>query len=76
MKAFYRISLFVISLLIVSCDQDDNGDFIDYQVAIPVTQSLADFRASVSIEDPQPIQQSGKIYTYGDYIFVNDFFQL
>ena len=75
MKAFYRISLFVISLLIVSCDQDDNGDFIDYQVSIPVTQSLADFRASVSIEDPQPIQQSGKIYTYEDYIFVNDFFQ-
>ena len=60
MKAFYRISLFVISLLIVSCDQDDNGDFIDYQVAIPVTQSLTDFRASVSIEDPQPIQQPGK----------------
>ena len=27
-KAFYRISLFVISLLIVSCDQDDNGDFV------------------------------------------------
>lgn len=75
MKAFYRISLFVISLLIVSCVQDDNGDFIDYQVAIPVTQSLADFRASVSIEDPQPIQQPGKIYTYEDYIFVNDFFQ-
>ena len=75
MKAFYRISLFVISLLIVSCVQDDNGDFIDYQVAIPVTQSLTDFRASVSIEDPQPIQQPGKIYTYEDYIFVNDFFQ-
>lgn len=75
MKAFYRISFFVISLLIVSCDQDDNGDFIDYQVAIPVTQSLADFRASVSIEAPQAIKQAGKIYTYEDYIFVNDFFQ-
>jgi hypothetical protein len=75
MKAFYRISLFIISLLIVSCDQDDNGEYTDYQVAIPVTETLADFRASVSIEEPQAIKQAGKIYTYEDYIFVNDFFQ-
>jgi len=35
----------------------------------------ADLRASfnqLQVEDPKPIENSGKFYAYGDYIFIND----
>ena len=73
MKTLRHIfSLLIGVILLVSCEKENDGEFVDYQVAIPVTQNLADFRASVSIESAQNIRQAGKIYTYEDYIFVND----
>ncbi len=59
------------SLIFFSCEKND--EVVDtYEVAVPVTMSIADFRASVSIEEPKEIEQSGKIYVYKDLIFVND----
>ena len=34
--------------------------------------SKAEFATSLSIEVPRPIDESGKVYTYQDYIFIND----
>lgn len=66
----------IISLLIVlgliSCDKKGDGDFADYLVATPITMSLEDFKNSVDIVAPKPINESGKIYAYENYIFVND----
>lgn len=57
-------------LILGSCDKDDAAK--TYQVAVPVTISIADFRASISLAEPKEIEQSGKIYVYEDYIFIND----
>ncbi|GHA44326.1 hypothetical protein GCM10007103_26950 [Salinimicrobium marinum] len=58
-------------LFLLSCDKgDDTAE--TYQVAVPVTLSVADFRASVRLEEPKEIEQSGKIYVYEDFIFIND----
>jgi hypothetical protein len=66
----------IITLLIVlglvSCDKKEDGDFADYLVATPITMSLEDFKNSVDIVAPKPINESGKIYAYENYIFVND----
>lgn len=43
-----------------------------YEVAVPITMSVADFRASVKLVAPREIEESGKIYIYEDYIFIND----
>ena len=60
-----------VALLFMSCEKEnDHEDTI--QVAIPVTMSMADFRSSVKIIAPVEIEQSGKIYTYMNYIFIND----
>jgi len=37
-----------------------------------LTISLEEFKNGVDIISPQPIAESGKIYAYQDYIFVND----
>lgn len=58
-------------LLFISCEKE-NVPEDTIQVAIPVTMTVAEFRASVKITGPVEIEQSGKIYTYGNYIFIND----
>lgn len=65
------ITLLVV-LGLVSCDKKEDGDFADYLVATPITMSLEDFKNSVDIVAPKPIDESGKIYAYENYIFVND----
>jgi len=69
MKKLYSITV-LFSLVFFSCEKDTPAD--THEVAIPITLSVADFRASVTFEEPKEIEQSGKIYVYEDYIFIND----
>lgn len=66
----------ILSLLLVlglvSCDKKEEGDYADYLVATPITMSVSDFKNSVDVVAPRPINESGKIYAYQNYIFVND----
>ncbi len=63
--------LFVLAGLCVGCD-DVNSNLERVQVAVPLTMSLDEFRSSVSVENAQNIEESGKIYTYHNLIFIND----
>lgn len=71
MKLSVYSILLICCTFLLSCDNDDIP-VEQYEVAVPVTMSIADFRASVSLEEPVTIEESGKIYVYEDYIFVND----
>ena len=64
------IALLTLLVFAVSCD--DEGDFQEITIATPIVQSKADLRAGVAVLDPQPIQESEKIYAYQDFIFVGD----
>ena len=73
-KILFLLSL--TSLFFISCDNDaPDGEYADYVVARPLVISKAEFATSVDIIAPQPIQKSGKVYTYQDYIFINDMYQ-
>ncbi|PQV51326.1 LVIVD repeat-containing protein [Jejuia pallidilutea] len=63
------LSLFAL-IVLFSCDNDDDTDVII--VATPEIMSKTEFRKAVKIKVPQPIEESGKIYTYANYIFVSD----
>jgi len=70
MKKVIRMSCIVVFLSsIISCEKNECEN---YTLATPVTLTLDEFRNSVKITVPQVIQKSGKIYAYGNYIFVND----
>ncbi|PIB26302.1 LVIVD repeat-containing protein [Maribacter sp. 4G9] len=64
--------LFLCSLIpFVSCE--DDGPYEDYLVARPILEDAISFKAeAIDIVDPLPIQSSGKIYAYKNYIFIND----
>ncbi len=69
--SFISILLMALMLFFTSCEKQENPEDMQ-MVAVPVTMSVADFRASVSIQEPKTIEQSGKIYAYGNYLFIND----
>ena len=75
MKKNALLILSFLTLILFSCensDDEENGEFADFLVARPITMTRAEFASSVDIIDPTPIDESGKIYAYQDYIFVND----
>lgn len=57
--------------LFTSCEKDDTeGEF--YNVAVPIVKPIEEFRAMVKVSEPRVITEAGKIYTYGNYVFIND----
>ena len=72
MKKKVLVILSLFTLVFVSCDDKDDSDYADYLVARPLVVSKAEFAASVDIIAPRPIDESGKVYSYKDYIFIND----
>lgn len=69
-------NLFCILTVITlwSCSKDK----VEYEiinVATPEIMSKVEFRNSIEILSPQNIEEAGKIYTYNNYIFVNDEFK-
>lgn len=60
---------------LVSCTDEDDSLYADYLVAKPLTISKEEFKNSVKILPPRLIEESGKIYSYKNYIFINDKYQ-
>ncbi|HEA28958.1 MAG TPA: hypothetical protein ENH91_03015 [Leeuwenhoekiella sp.] len=67
--------LFILGTTFPSCKDDDNSEYAMQNIATPIVIDKADLRATfnqLEVEDPKPIENSGKFYAYGDYIFIND----
>ena len=68
------LSLFAIGLLLVfsSCEDQITTSYT-YRTMLPVFLEMSDVRArTIAPEPPQPLDNPGKIYIYGDYLFVNE----
>ncbi|MDP3311850.1 LVIVD repeat-containing protein [Lutibacter sp.] len=70
-KIFLLIA--IVFVFVTSCTNDDNYEY--YDLATPVMLSFDDLRKSVDILPPIRIEESGKIYYYNKYIFVNDMYK-
>ncbi|MGB5821702.1 MAG: hypothetical protein WBG90_19625 [Saonia sp.] len=68
-KTLWFISLLVLTMS--SCENNGDSKYADYLVARPIVLSEGEFN-NVTVVAPGPIDESGKIYAYKDYIFVND----
>lgn len=68
---FKSLFLGIVGCIFISCSSD-NQQYENYTVAKPITLSVEELRASVAILPAQNITESGKIYAYQQYIFVND----
>jgi hypothetical protein len=68
MKKIYLFTVFVFSILAVSCDSD-NGPVEQAKFAVPTVKSLAAIRSSVSVSLARETNSDGKIYVAEDYLF-------
>lgn len=57
-------------ILLTGCLKDSCES--TYKIYIPVFKSLSEVRAGIRSEAPQPLRQTGKLYTYGQYVFLNE----
>jgi len=57
-------------LLLSGCLKDKCSH--TYTLYKPVFKTLAQMRAGIKSETPRPIEQPGKIYLFGNYIFLNE----
>lgn len=72
MNLFRLASVIGVISLTLSCTEESDSEYRDYLVAHPLTISLEEYKAEPHITGPQPINKSGKIYAYGNFIFVNE----
>ncbi|ADV48214.1 LVIVD repeat-containing protein [Cellulophaga algicola DSM 14237] len=75
MKYFFIALFFLSTLGFISCDTKDDEKYADYIVAKPLTISKEDFKNGVTVLPPKFIEESGKIYAYESFIFINDTYQ-
>ena len=76
-----KIGILLLALVFFqSCDFDDQVSSLDmmqtYLIATPLKSNLITFKEeAVAVTEPVPIIESGKIYAYKNYIFVNDVYR-
>lgn len=70
MKYCVPFVAFFMAISLFSCQ--DNSRFETRVIATPVLLDKQEVRASIAVEPQQSITESGKIYTYLNYVFVND----
>ncbi|RDY59339.1 LVIVD repeat-containing protein [Flagellimonas nanhaiensis] len=75
MKKSILFMFSILSLSFLACDDSDNlpAGTNEYLIATPLTTDLLTFKEeAIDVIEPVDIVQSGKIYAYKNYIFVND----
>lgn len=75
MKYFPFLRLVFGGLLLTAlsgCLQDECNSTHTYVRFDPVYKLPADFRVGVSAESPRTLHSPGKIYAYGQYLFINE----
>ncbi|MBP6557867.1 MAG: hypothetical protein KA213_05835 [Flavobacterium sp.] len=68
MKRIYLLTVFVFSMLSISCD-DDNNNAEQAKFAVPTIKSLAQIRDDVGVTSARQTQSDGKIYVAENYLF-------
>lgn len=61
---------FCLLMALTSCVKDTCTS--TYKIYEPIYQSLSQVRASMKSTVPQDLKQTGKLYLYNDYIFLNE----
>lgn len=68
-KSFLFLSF--IMCMLQGCDKVESNTY--YKVTMPVFEKMADIRKqTIATVAPQPIEQTGKIYIFQDFLFINE----
>lgn len=62
---------FALSALILSACNHGTEEYVTYMTNEPIFMSVGEFRSSVNVESPKPIEQQGKIAFYNGYLYIS-----
>jgi hypothetical protein len=65
-------ALLVLMLMAGGCLKDTCDVKTPSRIYTPIYKSLAEIRSGTKMEGPRALEEAGKIYVYGTYIFVNE----
>ncbi|AXG72438.1 hypothetical protein KORDIASMS9_04712 [Kordia sp. SMS9] len=70
----HKLIIAIVCLSLVSCwlTDDDVGGASFTSAYTPVILSRTDFENSITVQAARPIEETGKIYVIGNYLFVNE----
>lgn len=73
MKVFGHVISFFVCILLFSSCKDEVIRTRTYHTMVPFYLSVLDLRLqAVSLDKPKALSEPGKIYTYGNYLFINE----
>ena len=67
------VCFLAMTLLTTGCLKDSCNREVTYIKPIPVYKTLEEIRVPLSVEAARAFEHPGKIYTFGSYLFVNDY---
>lgn len=71
-KVYFLFLAIPLALFLKSCFQDECTSTRVFYQYDPVYKSVPEIRNSFSIVSARPLRAAGKIYVYGDYLFINE----
>lgn len=71
-RSILPLFLLAASTLFTSCLKDTCSEKRTYTVFTPVYRSAESIREGVTMEEPRELTKPGKIYVYGDHLFINE----
>ena len=66
------LCLAVVPIFFSACIKDSCKKVHTYSYFVPVYKTKAEVRANIKSNAPREVENPGKIYIYGSYIFLND----
>ena len=72
MKKFLLPAVLSLSILFQGCLKDSYEHTYSYTYYKPVYKTTAEVRSNIKSNAPKPVEQPGKIYLLGQYIFLNE----
>ncbi len=70
MKKSHFLFFALSALMLYSCNHGTE-QYVTYMTNEPVFMSVSEFRSSVDVEAPKPIEEQGKIAFYNDYLYIS-----
>ena len=69
-NASYTLLLGLMILVLASC-RDKQKEVVTYTANVPVYTDIEGFRSSINAEPAKSLTETGKLYLWSDYIFIN-----
>ncbi|MDD2247027.1 MAG: hypothetical protein PHI70_09355 [Proteiniphilum sp.] len=67
----FTFLLFIAGLFIIPGCKDYVDEYVSYTINEPVFMPVSEFRSTVGVEQPKPIEKQGKIVFFNNYLYIS-----